>query len=272
MTSSCDMSERVAQKANPPRVSGPRRVLTSPTCKEVEMATYRVCTIDGCCKPVVARGWCATHWARWRKYRNPTFPDQRITKKKKCSLYGCADIVHARGYCRSHYSQWRAHGDPNIRKKHKNGAVRRWIKDFAAPHVGTECLIWPFARCANGYGNFWDGEKHTSAHRAVCIEVYGDPPTVNSEAAHLCGKGHEGCVNPVHLKWSEKAENELHKVGHGTLCLGSSVGTAKLSASEVLEIRAMSGVDTHRAIAKRFGVSRANVGMIINRKTWAWLS
>lgn len=71
MTATCDMSERVAQKANTPRVSGPRRVLTSPTCKEVEMATDRVCAIDGCCKPVVARGWCAAHYRRWQIHRDP---------------------------------------------------------------------------------------------------------------------------------------------------------------------------------------------------------
>lgn len=67
----CDVCDEVAQKANTPRVSGPQRVLTSPACKEVEMASSRVCAIVGCRKTVAARGWCSTHYKRWAKYGDP---------------------------------------------------------------------------------------------------------------------------------------------------------------------------------------------------------
>lgn len=62
--------ERV-QMTNTPRVSGPQRVLTGPTCKEVEMADDRVCAIAGCRKPVKARGWCAAHYSRWQTHGDP---------------------------------------------------------------------------------------------------------------------------------------------------------------------------------------------------------
>lgn len=71
MNSPCPSYFREVQKANAPRDSDPKRVLTGPTCKEVEMAKYRVCTIDGCCKPVKARGWCASHYANWRRTGAP---------------------------------------------------------------------------------------------------------------------------------------------------------------------------------------------------------
>lgn len=33
----------------------------------------RICSIDGCHKrAVVRRGWCAAHWARWKRHGDPT--------------------------------------------------------------------------------------------------------------------------------------------------------------------------------------------------------
>jgi len=31
----------------------------------------KTCKIDGCERPAKGRGWCTTHWARWRKYGDP---------------------------------------------------------------------------------------------------------------------------------------------------------------------------------------------------------
>lgn len=35
------------------------------------MAKKQVCSIDGCGKKVVARGWCDPHYRRWRAHGNP---------------------------------------------------------------------------------------------------------------------------------------------------------------------------------------------------------
>lgn len=35
------------------------------------MSNHRVCTILGCTRPLRARGWCITHWYRWRKNGDP---------------------------------------------------------------------------------------------------------------------------------------------------------------------------------------------------------
>lgn len=35
------------------------------------MATSRICSIDGCGKRMIARGWCSTHWSRWRTHGDP---------------------------------------------------------------------------------------------------------------------------------------------------------------------------------------------------------
>jgi hypothetical protein len=31
------------------------------------MASQAICSVDGCGKPVRARGWCVNHWARWKR-------------------------------------------------------------------------------------------------------------------------------------------------------------------------------------------------------------
>jgi hypothetical protein len=35
------------------------------------MADNRICSVDGCGKLAVKRGWCSAHYARWRKYGSP---------------------------------------------------------------------------------------------------------------------------------------------------------------------------------------------------------
>lgn len=35
------------------------------------MANTRICSIDGCGKTVLARGWCSRHWQRWNRHGDP---------------------------------------------------------------------------------------------------------------------------------------------------------------------------------------------------------
>lgn len=71
MNDSCPSVFERVQKANASWVGSPRRALTGPTCKEVEMAKDRVCAIEGCCKPAQKRCWCSAHYSMWRKYGDP---------------------------------------------------------------------------------------------------------------------------------------------------------------------------------------------------------
>lgn len=34
---------------------------------------YRICTIPGCDKRSMARGWCSKHWQRWQKHGDPNY-------------------------------------------------------------------------------------------------------------------------------------------------------------------------------------------------------
>lgn len=196
-----------------------------------------------------------------------------MAEKALCKIDGCGKPVKARGWCASHYQRWRARGDPLAGGKFrpKPGEALQWLSGIAVRQHGNECLFWPFAKGAAGYGYVTISGKGRLVHRLVCAATHGGPPTMKHEAAHLCGNGHKGCVNPTHLIWKTRAENDADKILHGTTNRGERAPTAKLSEGDVLEIRGLSGAVTQSALAERFGVSQGTISEIQNRKKWVWL-
>lgn len=62
-----------------------------------------VCTIDGCNEFCVGRGWCSSHYYRWRRSGSPDFP----AKVTECAVDGCGNPgPFTRGWCYRHYSRW----------------------------------------------------------------------------------------------------------------------------------------------------------------------
>jgi hypothetical protein len=109
------------------------------------------------------------------------------------------------------------------------------------------------------------------AHRFVCQEVHGAPPSDRHHAAHSCGKGHEGCINPRHLRWATPLENAHDAIVAGTYPHGETVGTAKLTECDIRNIRAeyAKGGLTQTALARFYDVSGVQIGRIINHVAWA---
>lgn len=186
-----------------------------------------------------------------------------------CSFPGCPNQKSkkaAKGLCSSHY--WQLHKGRELTPL----AYRKYVtEDWLLAHVdygGDECLIWPFGRHSDGRGGVKFRGVQQHAHRVMCKLAHGEPPTPKHEAAHSCGKGNEGCVNPRHLRWATHIENEADKVAHGTSPRGERQGSAKLTTSDVLQIRAMQGTASQAAIAAQFGVRQSTVFKIIHRQRW----
>jgi hypothetical protein len=72
------------------------------------MASSRICSIEGCGKPEFNKGWCASHFARWRDRGDPLAPKAI----KKCSIHECDEIAAKRGWCEKHYQRWKKYRDP----------------------------------------------------------------------------------------------------------------------------------------------------------------
>lgn len=102
----------------------------------------------------------------------------------------------------------------------------------------------------------------------MCILAHGEPHAENLEAAHYCGKGHEGCVNPKHLRWATASENQMDRVAHGTSNRGERQWMAKLTEEKVREIRLLARVMSARRVARMFGITHSHVQDIVAGRRW----
>jgi hypothetical protein len=107
--------------------------------------------------------------------------------------------------------------------------------------------------------------------RIVCEKFNGPPPTSKHEAAHSCGKGHEGCVSGRHLRWDTPKGNQADRLKHGTHNRGERQPRAKLTEHDVRWIRSVIGTRPQREIAQMFGVHPCVISEIKIGRKWAWL-
>lgn len=123
--------------------------------------------------------------------------------------------------------------------------------------AGREYLHVVFAR---------DRKQHTiHVHKLVLLAFVGPRPE-GCEARHMNGNRFDNRV--CNLQWGTKQENSDDKRRHGTLQCGARNGQAKLSPSQVAEIRSLRPNMTIAAIATRFAVSVSQVKRILYRKSW----
>lgn len=140
-----------------------------------------------------------------------------------------------------------------------NGAGIAFIRAHVADDDGP-CLTWPlFIDRVNGHGTVSYCGKLYKAHRYMCELAHGAPPTPDHEAAHSCGKGHEGCIHPKHLSWATHSENQLDRRKHGT---NKKKGDHKFVVTPEIaaEIRTLyDGKMPIIYIAAKFSISRSTV-------------
>jgi hypothetical protein len=141
-----------------------------------------------------------------------------------------------------------------------DSALLHWVVDHLDyPH--DYCLVWPYSRNSAGYGTLARADKRVYVHRLICEKIHGPAPE-GYQAAHSCGRGDQGCVNPRHLSWKSPADNQLDRRAHGTF------GTCKLTQTQVEAVRSLKGKETPASIAQRLGVTEANIRQILNGQTW----
>jgi hypothetical protein len=185
-----------------------------------------------------------------------------------CSISDCGKPALTAGYCNAHYLRFWRHGDP-LAGRTRNGNPRLFIDTVVRTYEGEDCLIWPYSKNSNGYGQINVGGKPEIVSRIVCEMVNGPPTGEARYAAHSCGKGDLGCVSPLHLSWKTPKGNAEDMVAHGTSPRGAKSASAKLSAENVTQIRSLFGLMSQRAISNSFGVSEQTICDIKKGRIWS---
>ena len=144
---------------------------------------------------------------------------------------------------------------------------RFWVKvDKTGP-----CWLWLASTRSYGYGQFWTKAygRMVEAHR-IAWELMRGPIPAGMFVCHNCpGGDNPRCVNPDHLFLDTQAGNNTDMVSKGRSSRGEHRHWARLTEPQVRQIRELRASGrTQPGLAREFGVSRAAIGLIVQRKRW----
>lgn len=181
----------------------------------------------------------------------------------------CRRSSYSRGLCRLHYERRRRGTPCGSKIKAVRGAGLAFLL-ANVEHSDHECLTWPFGRTYKGYAQTGrtsvNGVQTDNACRLMCALAHGAPPSPSHQAAHSCGNGHLGCVNPRHLRWATPKENSADMILHGTSGRRNPVVVSNLSADQIRAIFA--DARPAKVISKEFGVPCKCVDAIRQGRSW----
>ena len=130
-----------------------------------------------------------------------------------------------------------------------------------------DCIIWPKALNANGYGRLWHDGKAHNTHRMALRMAKGAPPHPSMLACH--GECHNrACVNPRHLSWQTSSENAQDKKRDGT----SRGPRAMLTFEQAEDIRLkyVTGEYSLRALGREYGVDGSAIRHIVEHNSYVY--
>ena len=104
-------------------------------------------------------------------------------------------------------------------------------------------------------------------HRLVLMAFSGECPD-GMESCHNNGSRSDNRIE--NLRWDTKSSNQSDRVIHGTSQHGQRHNMAKLSSSQVSEIRELFSLkkESRKDLASRFNVSISQIGNIVTGRKW----
>lgn len=180
------------------------------------------CSVEGCDKPVDARGWCKKHVTRWYRTGDPLAKKPRPPSKS-------ASVEELKARFRTKFD------------------------------IRGECWIWRPGK--NRYGSYhvgkhFEGRRLKPAHQASYLLHVG--PTNGLHVLHKCDN--DRCVNPEHLYLGTHQDNMKDRKDRGRSyrASGEANAAAKLTATNVIEMRQLRECGlTYTEIGRRFGVEKS---------------
>ena len=135
------------------------------------------------------------------------------------------------------------------------------------------CWLWLDRPNADGYGAIritHEGRcRSMQIHRVFYTLEFGLFPD-DQVIRHRCDT--PACIRPDHLIAGNHADNVRDRVERGRCARGERNGRAKLSAEDVLAIRArLLRGESCSSVAREFGLDRKTISALRARKTWRHL-
>ena len=138
------------------------------------------------------------------------------------------------------------------------------------PEPNSGCWLWlgTTTGCYGGMtiGSRRDGTRRFIGAHRVSFELHIGPIPAGLSVLHKCDTPF--CVNPDHVYLGTHDDNMADMKLRGRSPHGERHGQAKLTLESVREIRLRVGGESHSQVARRFGVSRSLVSMIVSGKRW----
>jgi hypothetical protein len=114
----------------------------------------------------------------------------------------------------------------------------------------------------------WPSQKTRMIHQLVAESFLGKRP-IGKQINHKDGvKAHNELRN---LEYITVQENQNHALRLGLSVNGEHHHWSKLTARDVLEIRAVASYVTRRKLMELYGISKSMVGCILRREAWRHL-
>lgn len=148
--------------------------------------------------------------------------------------------------------------------------MRRFILRLPANRTGG-CWEWQGNIGAYGYGLFSaykDGRHYTARAHRFSYEAFVGVIPDNMVVMHTCDN--PACVRPDHLQVGTNRENSEDMVQKGRQARGERNAVTRLTAVDVLNIRAKFGTPgvTYRTLATEYSMSIRGIAGILRRETW----
>lgn len=167
-----------------------------------------VCSVDGCGEPHKARGWCNSHYGRFKRGVEVGVPlRERDRSKPDCCIQeGCDSPVKAKRLCHKHYQAFLRYGYvkyPNRKKQVKPCCV-----------TGCEGVVYSQDRCHAHYMKLRVYQKHN-----LTEESYSQLLKEQNGVCKIC-QSQETATNGRSTKIKDLAIDHDHKTGkvRGLLC------------------------------------------------------
>jgi len=153
-----------------------------------------------------------------------------------------------------------------ISQINQNGEIPKHRTDLG------RCWAWTGGTQSDGYGVVSIHSKVVLVHRFIYELLVGKIKR-GVQVLHHCDN--VICCRPSHLFTGNASVNmqDMWNKNRHLRPIGRRNNHAKLKESQVLEIRAryaLGGIK-QADLAKEFGVSQANIGVIIRRETWFFI-